>query len=238
MQRDSASMKNSCVYFLAFSLLVFSLHLVAAESQGSTPADWAFLNYEAYVKTAFVRPEEGAAFLKEHPEIITVRVFGDHQLESQVTLALDESGQVEAHMVTAIESDLRKQLTALRARMPSASAAEIFAAVRIARRRISTREVPMLRLELAKLKKLAVCSFPGSYLSFPSTHYQFWMNSGAGQYNLNFSWKVPYPQANSYWGEEGCGQAKLVVWARDLFKLLNVETDVRLMPKRRRADGK
>jgi hypothetical protein len=216
-------------------LLLFSLHLVATESQESAPEAWASLHYAAYIKTAFVRPEESAAFLREHPEIVTIRVFGDHQLESQVTLALDDSGKVEARMVTAAGSDLRNQLVALRAKMPSASTAEIFAAVRIARRRVSTKDLPTLRPELAKLKKLSVCAFPGNYLSFPGVHYQFWMNSGAGQYDLNFSWKVPYSQANSYWGEDGCGQAKLVVWARELFRLLNVETDARLG---RRRDGR
>lgn len=221
-------MKRQLILLSLGLLLGFSRLNASMEDPSPSMEDWSFLNYDKFMEEKFARPEISSEFVRQHAEVVSVRVSGDYQLETQVTLAADDRGEVSAWVVALTGADLRQQLSALKARMPYSSTEDVFSAVQLTRRVVSSKDLVSLQGKLAKFKSLKICALPGDRLTFPGALYKFWSRSSGGSYELSFSWLVPSASTTSYWGREACGQKLLAEWARDLFHALGVEPDTRI----------
>jgi hypothetical protein len=191
------------------------------------PGDWAAANRDSYVARYFgdTRISGGGA------TTFTLRVAGDHQLETQVRLRMnDDEKTAEADFATLVGADLTSQLTALRSAMPDQSQDETFMRVKIRRGKVNSEEQPEL-LQLAReAGALTIHPVPDSIIMFPHASYSITVESASGRYSFDFEWFLPSeePGLSSSWGAEGGGDRQLVKWARGLLAAVKVEPDTRL----------
>jgi hypothetical protein len=215
--------------------LCLLLALAAAIAAGQTPqfnaADFAGKNYNSYLKAFFGRPDELPGVAASHSVVVTVRVTGDRQLETQVSMLKVARGEFKAVTIQADGEPVTQQLADLRQRHARASTPEIFKNVRIRRTTASGPVGRVLDSLLKRLEELRVSPIPDDSLFFPAVRYQVWVATPSSE--VTFLLTAPPP---SLVGRDGEGATPpLVGWAREVLSAVGLESDQDL--RRRAATG-
>jgi hypothetical protein len=224
MQGGAMRWHSSLIIPVAALSLVSCLGLARSKEN---PGDWAVANRDSYIARYFAdtRVSSGGA------TTLTLRVTGDHQLETQVRLRMnDDEKTAEADFATLVGADLTSQLTALRSSMPDRTKDEIFARVKIRRGKVNSEEQPELVHLAREVGALRIKPVPDSIIMFPHASYSIVVEAASGRYSFGFEWFLPSeePGLSSSWGAEVGGDRPLVEWARSLLAAVKVEPDTRL----------
>lgn len=214
---------------VAFSLLpVLAAVIASGQTVRLTGADFAGKNYNSYLQAFFGRPDELPGAAASHSVVVTVRVTGDRQLETQVSILKAADGELKAVTIQADGESVSQQLADLRQRHTRASTPEIFKHVKIRRATATGPVARVLDSLLKRLEELRVSPVPDGSLFFPAVRYRVWVVTPSNE--VTFLLIAPPPSLVE--GDGHGSTAPLVGWAREVLSAVGLESDQDL---RRRA---
>jgi len=175
--------------------------------------------YDRFMEDLFARPEEDASFLRSHELVVTVRVGGEFDPDTQVSV-YREGPEVRAQVVRTPGRPVYEQISRLRSKWEDVGYSEVRASVTVKRREVSSRKCPRLEDLLTGFLEMEISSEEDPTLYAPSVTYQIWVSEGSKTAYYQMTGPSRQSDGGSYWGPAEPIHKELFEWVQELLSLV------------------
>ncbi len=175
--------------------------------------------YDRFMEDLFARPEEDPSFLRSHGLVVTVRVGGEFDPDTQVSV-FREGEEVLAAVVRAPDRPVDEQILRLRSKRGEIGYDEVRQEITVKRREVSSRKCPRLENLFADFQKLEISSRVDPTIYFPAVIYEIWVSDSSEAAYFELTRPSPKSDSAAYWGPRERVNEQLVEWIQELLSLV------------------
>jgi len=175
--------------------------------------------YDQVMADLFRRPEESTDFVSANAPVVTIRINGELDPETQVTLHR-EGGVTVAAIIRSMDRPIHEQIFALRSKNPKAGFEAVRDSLEIEHETVSSRECPRLSRLFAEFADIRLSPMVDSSLYAPSATYQIWVTEPLEHRYFQVMGPSRQSDGVAFWGSLQSHSAELIEWIHQLLSLL------------------